>query len=284
MADRFLAAGSTDLNTTASWRATVDGATGQTVPTANDLVYIAEGSQIVSVNPTTLNVDLNWFEVTPEFSGSLGVEGTPLTIGCSGTASAECIIAGSGPAYYITAGTAGIDRLRITVPARSKVVLASGTFAAVEVNSGNVFVNASAVVTAIRAYGGHTTAEAGTAFTSAVAIGSARIDTERGVTTGYVGGEATVRIKKAAASGTVLRVFGGMLNLQASGMIASVEQYAGIVTPAGARVAVPVTAYALYGGVCYEQVGQSRLTIGTKTATGGSGFQTWTNGPGGKSL
>lgn len=283
MASRYLAEGATDLNTTASWKSTVDGATGASVPTTADDVLITEGSQVVNTNPTTLNVDLESVNVTRGFTGQLGESGTPLTIACSNSANSVFTLNGGGRAHYITAGTAGIDRLRVSVPAGSTVYLTGGTFVIVEVLSGNVVVASGATVTNLRGYGsGVITARSGTAFTTAILQDSSRLKTERSVTTGLLAGNSHMTTMEAAGSGTIIRITANAtLNAQSSGTFAQIDQHGGIATPEGARVPVPVTLFNLYAGVAYESSGLSSFTIGTKGTTGGPSFNQWTTGPGG---
>lgn len=282
MASRYLAADAVDLNTTASWKATIDGATGQTVPTAADDVHIKEGTQTVNTNPTTLNVDLESVTVSRGFTGNLGEAGTPLTIACSNSADSVFRLNSGGLESYITAGTAGIDRLVISVPDRSRVYLTGGTFVLVEHYGGELIIAGSATVTNYRGYGNsRATARAGTQFTTALLSDNAWLKTERTIATGNIAGSAYVQMIEAAASGTLMRVMGGTLNLQTSGTIAQIDQYGGLTTPAGARDDVPVTLFNLYSGVVYEMAGQSKLTIGTKGDVGGPSFTSWTTGPGG---
>lgn len=282
MATRYLAEGSTDLNVTASWRATIDGATGQTVPTAGDTVYITEGSQIVNTNPTTLNVDLEYVEVTRGFTGDLGESGTPLTIACSNSGDSVFVLNSGGRYSYITAGTANIDRLKIAVPAGSKVYLTGGTFTLVEVYSGDVIVSGSATVTTLRHYGGTVTARAGTAFTTAIVQNGAILRSERSITTGLLAGDSRTVMMEAAGSGTLIRVTGNAwFNPQSSGTFAQIDQHGGVITPEGARFPVPVTLLNLYQGVAYSSVGQSKLNVGTAGDVGGGSLQDWTTGSGG---
>jgi hypothetical protein len=268
MAARYFAAAATDLNTTASWSTAFRGATGAAVPVANDEVYFIEGSQIISTNPTALNVDLDLVYFGPNFVGDFGTSGTSITVGCSGSP-ATFKIDSRGARFFLVAGSAGIDNLYINAP--SVVRLTGGTFTNVYAYSGEVYVDASATVTNLFASGATIEAADGTAFTTLTQSGGRVLD-YRGVTgTSFIAGSKAAFVSAVgdAAYGTV-EVVGGRFNHRSAGVITTLNVRAGrfdvdgaVLTP-GTTSITTANVYGTADTTLYaSQVGLVDATVGT---------------------
>lgn len=250
MADRYLAAGATDLNTTASWSATFRGATGETVPTANDVVYILEGSQIISAGLSALNVDLNGITIGPNFIGSLGTPGSSATIGCSGTAGATFNIESTGAYIYLTAGTAGIDILKVV--SASNVWLTGGTTVRADFHRGSINVAAAAVITTLNCTGASVEALDGTVFTTVNQSGGSIVE-YRGAGTVNVAGTGRYTAAVSDAAYTTVNVSGApgsqgcAFNHKATGTLGTLNLYAGTYDLTGAARNPTITTANIYG-------------------------------------
>jgi hypothetical protein len=295
MANRYLAAGAVDLNSTASWSATFNGATGASVPVANDVVYILVGNQVINTNLSALNVDLNAVTIGPNFTGSLGTPGASATIGCSGVARAPFIIQSTGAYIYLAAGTASIDVL--SVVSSANVWLTGGTTVEANLYLGTVSIGSSGVVTTCNVSGASVEAIDGTVFTTVNNAGGSIVD-YRGATTVNVGGTARYTAAVSDAAYTTVNISGApgtqgcVFNHKATGTLGTMNLYAGTYSVEGAAQNPVVTTANIYGTSSTTRYiyksGLIQLTPGTendyslnaKMATQGFGGGSTGNGSG----
>jgi hypothetical protein len=224
MANRFYLWASTDFESTSNWSATRGGSGGEAAPASNDVVYIETDipRSFAETNLSKASVDLNALYIRGPVSFP-----ALLTIAVSGTSGAVCDIAGARK-VRLAAGTNGIDKLvaRSTLEGHG-VSLEGGTTVQCNVGRGAVMeIQGSAVVTNLSS-DGKTTAQAGTAFTTANG-GAGTLETSRSIGTGHFGGPIVVTTRDSAAVSTKVTMFqGSKLHHLSHGTIADIETMAG---------------------------------------------------------
>jgi hypothetical protein len=150
MADKYWrgTAGDGDWSNTNNWSATRFGSTGAGAPASNDVVYIVDGNYSITTGLNAASTDLDGFTVGPNYTGNIGTSSAPLQIAVSGTSGATMRIKGIGGQYIkITAGTNGIDVLDIEETGAGTFYLVGGTTTDAYFGTGNVVVEAGAVLT-----------------------------------------------------------------------------------------------------------------------------------------
>jgi hypothetical protein len=167
---RYWNAGKTDPSQNASWQDGVGGASA--VPTTSNVVYFAQGSDRVIGDSSSLDKALAYASVTRGFSGTIGSNGTPMTIGANTNSGAtqygvdgatssgveKFDYAASGGQAYITAGTGGIDVVRVDT--NGKLWLTGGTInTRVEFISGQLDISTSVTLSSgtLELWGGNST-------------------------------------------------------------------------------------------------------------------------------
>lgn len=239
--------GTTDWADAASWESSTGGA--GSVPDSTDTLYFAESGDIVNTNVTGHTaVDLAAIYVTENFKGTIGGNGTSLTIAVDNTSTGVLTYEAGGGAMYYTAGTAGCFLLRVQ-PRAGKFWLTGGTInSGIEVSSGELDINASAVVNTkfLRCYGGTTEVayKASDVITTHDVRGGMvtmrRVCTTINVTSGVL----NLFVEAAATGTTTINLFGG-----------TVRHYAGN---------IPV--FNVYGGTYDGTVAARPITLGATTS------------------
>lgn len=246
MADVYHKEGTTDWNDANSWETSTGGA--GTVPVSTNGVYIAEGADVINTNVTGHTaVDCASIYVTENFRGTIGGSGTSLTIACDNTSTGVLTYEAGGGAMYYTAGTAGCYLLRVQ-PRAGKFWLTGGTInSGIEVSSGELDINASAVVNTkfLRCYGGTTeVAYKGSDVITTHDVRGGIVTMRRVCTTiNVTGGVLNLFVEAAATGTTTLNLFGG-----------TVRHYAGN---------IPV--FNVYGGTYDGTVAARPITLGATT-------------------
>ncbi len=136
-------AGTTDLSNSASWH---NGSySAGAVPIASGLTFFTEGSDNITAGLSTLNTAQGYVSFTRGFKGNLGASGSSATIGANtnggaGEYATETLeYAAGGGSAYITAGSGGIDLVRVN--SLGKLYLTGGTVSEIQVNGGKVHIN-----------------------------------------------------------------------------------------------------------------------------------------------
>jgi hypothetical protein len=236
MANRYWLGVNGNLTDTANWAATRGGAGGETVPGANDDVYIETGI-VPSTNLAGITGDLGSF--TWSLPGSLGTSSTPISIQVSGTSG----ITGRSGVVRITtttfvnlqaAGASGIDKLSLELPSNGVAILSvtsTGGFAAnsgdyIHIDGGTVTLSgeaAAAASTKVRVVSGILTGEADATYTfQAVDVGpGATFKTARSCVSLDVSSGASAQTTDGAGVSTLLVVHpNGSFNHAGYGTIA----------------------------------------------------------------
>jgi hypothetical protein len=142
-------AGDGDWSNANNWASARYGSTGAGAPASNDDVFILDGDKPIIDGLSQAAVDLNSLTVGDGYSGAIGTESAALTIAVSGTSGATFTYRGRGPYCKIAAGTNGIDRLHVESTGGGTIYLVGGTTTLLDVGTGNVTVEAAAVLTTL---------------------------------------------------------------------------------------------------------------------------------------
>jgi hypothetical protein len=193
----------TDWSLAASWRTALFA--GGTVPVSGDTVYITNGSANITSGLSNAAVDLAFLYVTPGFSGRIGTSGTPLTIAVENTNAGILEYAASAGYMYVTAGTNGIDTLR--VKGGGKLYATGGTIDVLD----QVTLNSKTV----RVYGGYTVIDYKGSDTPTIDIYDGTVLLKRGATVNLRGGRLIFQVEKVATGISTLTQTGGMIDLRA---------------------------------------------------------------------
>jgi hypothetical protein len=206
----------------ANWYDTLTAATALTGPAAGDSVSILSGNWLITAGLSPSGTIVN-FTVGPQFTGSIGSNGTSLTTSISGT----LIYNGRASLCNITAGGSNIAKAKILQTA-SQFNLSGGTWTQVEVGqSGNLYCTSSAVITTLLGTGGNAVLESGTAVTTTT-WGGGRLQSARGLGTLITAGNGTIVNPTNTATITTATVGGGArLNIQSSGTITTLNALSG---------------------------------------------------------
>jgi hypothetical protein len=229
----------TDVSDTSNYASDPLGTTPTgALPSAADNLYVTTPNTLNAGLTALAAIALTKFEVpasslTQVASGSsISVQATTLKY------------SGQGALFSVTAATGITTCLVATVGSTFQLV--AGTTTNLQVASGQVIINGSAIVTNLYNFGGSVTAAyLATAFTL-VEGSSGQLNTSRAMTTCNNSG-THLSILSGTATATTVNLNGGTFNQRTAGTVTTVNARAGTLTPAGAVFDPVITTLNLYG-------------------------------------
>jgi hypothetical protein len=237
LASRYWTGGANNgtWNDVNNWSATEGGASGASVPTTGDDVFVQATSQTIAGYTTAAD----YLSFTVNFAGNIGTAGSPLVFGTSGTMTVRTL---SGTHYLSVTSGDTIGVLHVERTGTGKVYVA-GPGAATTVRLGsNVAcdIAADCAVTTLEEVGAVAdVAYNATAITTLKSVGG-RITSNRSITTQYLGTNSSV-VTKGVAAVTTSEVLGGKHTHWSSGTVTSSNVYAGEATAKGSPYNFTVT-------------------------------------------
>lgn len=228
MASRYYVGSTGDWNTTASWSATLGGASGASVPVSDDDVFILGLDHALATNITGLGaVDLGSLTIAYGDGGSIGDAGSALDVAVSGTSSlsparsGECRIRmgpGAG-ACYLKAGTNNYEQIHAANQSGSELVLTGGTFSVCYFEGSVTRVKAACSVGSVFNIGSTIILEAGAGTVGALGNTAGNLICERGTSSTHTFYAGQGRYTGTGAVSAIAVNGGARVNYQASGTI-----------------------------------------------------------------
>lgn len=258
MATIYAMEGDRDWSNTGSFNAAIDGSGAAGLPTTGDTLIVFGETRVIAGHNGLAAVDLAAFYV----QGRGNLTGTAaITLQVSNSTGLAVISNGSGR-LQIIAGSAGIDVL-VWNPRSGGAILSleSGTVPDLRWQNGVFEQQSAAIVTTMT----KTSPSRGIIYDGTTAITtlynlSGNLECWRSVTTCW--NSAPLLVQGDAALATINNF--GRINDRSSATPTTLNQFAGVYTPAGAPVARQITTINRRGGVVVTHVqGQEVLTAGT---------------------
>lgn len=239
-------------------------------PAAGDTLQFIAGSASITAGLADQNaVDLDIIDVTAGFEGSLGSDAGSADFQVEGNGGGNGLVKLAGRSNVYLTTTNGIDRIDVK-KSGGVFSLTGGTTVDLFVFSGSVTIGGSAVVTNLYVFGGEVVVDDNaTAITTVIQTGGT-LRTSRDFTTCTANGGNFYADDDTG--GTTLNIHGGTSNLRSTGTFATVNHYAGDLTPRGAVQPIDITTLNLYGtnkqGIYYMEEGGASITAGTTNFNG----------------
>lgn len=252
MADKFWrgTAGDGDWSNTNNWSSTRFGSTGAGAPASTNDVYILDGNYPIIAGLSAAATDLNSLTVGPNYSGYIGTASTPLTVAVSGTSGATLkAIGGAWQWCKIIAGTNGIDVLDIRSTGSGKFWLSGGTTVDTYLGTGNVEIEAGAVITNIYSAGANLIMGDNATDVTIGHFAGGTVVSRRDVDTLIIGPTCSYTTLEDVTVDTAATVF-GVWNCQSSGTVASLTAFptARVSAAGSSATALTITSLVKYAG------------------------------------